>query len=86
MHLYVWFSVSGMYLVMDFIPNHTSDLHEWFQESRKGGTDNPYRDFYRWSEGQYLPGGVRAPPNNWVKCLGTRRMGLWVWGVYQDIH
>ncbi|MBR2038454.1 MAG: glucohydrolase, partial [Lachnospiraceae bacterium] len=39
----------GIKLIMDFVPNHTSSAHKWFQESRKS-KDNPYRDFYYWSE------------------------------------
>lgn len=53
--------------MVDFIPNHSSDQHFWFQESRKGGTNNPYSDFYIWSDGKLLPDGTRAPPNNWVR-------------------
>ncbi len=33
---------------MDFIPNHTSDQHEWFKQSRSS-KDNPYRNWYVWS-------------------------------------
>ncbi|MCP4542742.1 MAG: maltose alpha-D-glucosyltransferase [Chloroflexi bacterium] len=39
----------GMRLVTDLVLNHTSDLHPWFIESRKS-KDNPYRDYYVWSE------------------------------------
>lgn len=52
-----------MYLIMDFIPNHTSDLHPWFIESSKNKSkDNPYRDYYIW----YDNGGSDILPNNWV--------------------
>ena len=34
-------------LLMDLVPNHSSDEHYWFQESRKS-RDNPYRDYYHW--------------------------------------
>lgn len=37
----------GLKLVMDLVVNHTSDEHEWFQESRKS-RDNAYRDYYHW--------------------------------------
>jgi oligo-1,6-glucosidase len=49
----------GMKLVMDIVPNHTSDEHKWFVESRKS-EDNPYRDYYIWQKGD--PNQV---PNNW---------------------
>lgn len=34
-------------LILDLVPNHSSDEHFWFQESRKS-RDNPYRDYYHW--------------------------------------
>ena len=37
----------GIKLVMDLVVNHSSDEHEWFQESKKS-RDNPYRDYYHW--------------------------------------
>jgi maltose alpha-D-glucosyltransferase/alpha-amylase len=39
----------GMRVITDLVLNHTSDLHPWFTESRKS-KDNPYRDYYVWSE------------------------------------
>jgi len=51
---------------MDFIPNHSSNLHKWFVESRKGGENNPYSDYYVWNDGKLLENGTRVPPNNWV--------------------
>jgi len=44
-------------LIMDFVPNHTSDQHEWFVKSAEG--DPAYKDYYVWSD------GTRAP-NDWV--------------------
>ncbi len=43
-------------IVLDLVPNHSSDEHEWFQESRKS-KDNPYRDYYFWE---------KEPPSNWT--------------------
>lgn len=43
-------------IMMDLVVNHSSDEHRWFQESRKGGEDNPYKDFYIWRE---------KPVNRW---------------------
>ena len=54
---------------MDFIPNHTSDKHNWFQQSLLGGADNPYSDYYIWSDGKLDADGQRQPPNNWVALL-----------------
>lgn len=53
-----------MKLVLDLVMNHTSDQHEWFQESRKS-KDNPYRDWYIWRPPRYDAQGNRQPPNNW---------------------
>ncbi len=39
----------NMYIMMDIVANHTSSEHFWFQEALKG-KDNPYRDFYIWSD------------------------------------
>uniref|UniRef100_A0A1I8IUF0 Aamy domain-containing protein n=1 Tax=Macrostomum lignano TaxID=282301 RepID=A0A1I8IUF0_9PLAT len=61
----------GMYLVMDFVPNHTSDRHPWFEASRRDPAD-PYGDFYVWTDCRpqtkagEAPGGV----NNWLSCFG----------------
>jgi alpha-glucosidase len=53
---------------MDFVPNHTSDQHKWFELSRnaKRGAANPYRDYYIWHDGRMGKDGSRVPPNNWV--------------------
>ena len=39
----------GMRVIIDFVMNHTSDEHPWFQESRRD-PDGPYGDFYVWSD------------------------------------
>ncbi|MBA3349549.1 MAG: alpha-amylase, partial [Actinobacteria bacterium] len=55
-------------LVIDWVPNHTSDQHPWFVESRSNRT-NPKRDWYVWRDG--APDG--GPPNNWMAAF--RRAG-----------
>jgi alpha-glucosidase len=55
----------GMKLIMDFVPNHTSDQHPWFVESR-GSRTNPKRDWYLWRDP--APGG--GVPNNWMSHFG----------------
>jgi alpha-glucosidase len=51
----------GIRVVVDWVPNHSSDRHEWFVESR-ASRDNPRRDWYVWRDGA-SDGG---PPNNWM--------------------
>jgi alpha-glucosidase len=55
----------GMKLILDLVPNHTSDEHPWFIESRSS-RDNPKRDWYLWRE-PAPDGGV---PNNWLSHFG----------------
>ncbi|KAI4517003.1 glycoside hydrolase family 13 protein [Schizophyllum commune Loenen D] len=54
----------GMKLMMDLVVNHTSDEHEWFQQSISG-KDNPKRDWYIWRPPKVGEDGSRQPPNNW---------------------
>ncbi len=52
-------------VIVDFVPNHTSDQHPWFIESRSSRT-NPRRDWYLWRD----PAGDDGPPNNWTSEAG----------------
>lgn len=52
-------------VILDFVPNHTSDQHPWFRESRQS-RNNPKRDWYLWRDP--APGG--GPPNNWLSNFG----------------
>jgi len=52
---------------MDFVPNHSSDEHEWFKKSVQ--RVDPYTDYYVWKDAKINQNGSRAPPNNWVKSL-----------------
>jgi alpha-glucosidase len=58
-------------LILDFVPNHTSDQHPWFLESR-ASRDNPKRDWYLWRDAS--PEG--GPPNNWLSVFGG---SAWEW-------
>ncbi len=55
----------GLKLILDFVPNHTSDQHPWFLESRSSLT-NPKRDWYLWHD----PAADGGPPNNWLSNFG----------------
>ena len=52
-------------IIMDFVPNHTSDQHPWFLDSKSSRT-SPHRDWYIWRDGK----GPGKPPNNWVSLFG----------------
>jgi alpha-glucosidase len=56
---------SGLKVILDLVPNHTSDQHPWFMESR-ASRDNPKRDWYIWRE----PAADGGPPNNWLSEFG----------------
>jgi alpha-glucosidase len=62
---------AGMKLVLDLVPNHTSDQHPWFLESRSS-RNNPKRNWYLWQDAR--PDG--ALPNNWLSVFGG---SAWEW-------
>ena len=55
----------GLRVLLDFVPNHSSDQHPWFVASR-ASRESPYRDWYLWRDP--APGG--GPPNNWRSNFG----------------
>ena len=61
----------GLKIILDFVPNHTSDQHPWFIESRSS-RDSAKRDWYIWRDAK-PDGGV---PNNWVSEFGGPRLDL----------
>ena len=61
----------GLRVIVDLVPNHTSDRHPWFIESRSA-RDNPRRDWYVWADPK--PDG--SLPNNWLSVFGG---SAWEW-------
>ncbi|HEY8452796.1 MAG: glycoside hydrolase family 13 protein [Micromonosporaceae bacterium] len=55
----------GLRVIVDLVPNHTSDRHPWFQEALRSGPGSPARDRYLFRDGR--DGG---PPNNWRSVFG----------------
>ena len=55
----------GLKVLLDFVPNHSSDQHPWFIASRSSRT-NPKRDWYIWRD----PAPDGGPPNNWLSEFG----------------
>lgn len=65
----------GLRVIVDFVPNHSSDQHPWFIESRSSRI-NPKRDWYFWRDGPIESADPQAPPNNWLSHFG----GIaWTW-------
>jgi oligo-1,6-glucosidase/alpha-glucosidase len=61
----------GLKLILDFVPNHSSDQHRWFRESRSS-RENLKRDWYIWRN----PSPEGGPPNNWISDFGG---SAWAW-------
>ncbi len=55
----------GLRVIIDLVPNHTSDQHPWFLDARSS-RDAEHRDFYVWRD----PAPDGGPPNNWVSHFG----------------
>ncbi|KAJ4434274.1 hypothetical protein ANN_22826 [Periplaneta americana] len=65
----------GIKLILDFVPNHSSDQHEWFIKSAR--REDPYTDYYTWADGKVDPlTGERSEPNNWLSVF---RGSAWTW-------
>src|ERR671937_1442467 len=61
----------GMEVIIDLVPNHTSDRHPWFQDARSS-RDARHRDWYVWADAK--PDG--SPPNNGRSSFGGP---AWTW-------
>jgi alpha-glucosidase len=62
----------GIRVIVDLVPNHSSDQHVWFQEALKAGPGSPERARYIFREGKGENGEL--PPNNWESVFGG---GMW---------
>ncbi|WP_345751860.1 glycoside hydrolase family 13 protein [Microbacterium rhizophilus] len=58
----------GIKVVVDIVPNHTSDLHEWFQEALAAGRGSAARERYIFREGTGPDGA--EPPTDWLSVFG----------------
>nr|AIT38256.1 maltase D [Bactrocera dorsalis]AKG06610.1 maltase D [Bactrocera dorsalis] len=65
----------GIKIILDFVPNHSSDECEWFQKSIR--REDGYDDFYIWEDGKIdAETGERVPPSNWVSVFSGP---MWTW-------
>ena len=71
----------GLRVILDFVPNHSSDQHPWFLASRSSRTDSK-RDWYLWHDpappanaDDRRPAGERYP-NNWTSHFGGPELGV----------
>ena len=82
----------GLRVVVDLVPNHTSDEHRWFQEALAAGPGSPERSRYIFRDGHGPDGD--EPPNDWRSVFGgeawTRvteadgRPGQWYLHLFDD--
>lgn len=63
-------------VILDWVPNHTSDEHPWFVDAR-ASRDAAYRDWYIWRDAK--PDG--SPPNNWTAFFGG---SAWEWDAHTE--
>lgn len=58
----------GLRVLIDLVPNHTSDQHQWFQDALNEVEGSAERDFYHFKDGTGENGDL--PPNNWLSLFG----------------
>ncbi|MET7638746.1 glycoside hydrolase family 13 protein [Streptomyces sp. NPDC005438] len=60
--------VLGLRVIVDLVPNHSSDQHEWFQRALREGPGSPVRERYHFRPGRGEAGAL--PPNDWESVFG----------------
>ncbi|MFF7454114.1 glycoside hydrolase family 13 protein [Kitasatospora sp. NPDC008115] len=58
----------GLRIIVDLVPNHSSDQHEWFKRALREGPGSPLRDRYHFRPGKGANGEL--PPNDWESIFG----------------
>ncbi|XP_017868310.1 PREDICTED: maltase A3 [Drosophila arizonae] len=67
----------GLKIILDFVPNHSSDENVWFQKSVR--REKGYEDYYVWHDGYVNAStGARIPPSNWLQAF---RGSAWEWNA-----
>jgi alpha-glucosidase len=67
---------AGIRLILDFVPNHTSIEHAWFEESSSSPSSEK-AEWYLWSD----PAANGGPPNNWKSRFGG---SAWKWCEWRE--
>jgi maltose alpha-D-glucosyltransferase/alpha-amylase len=77
----------GIRVLMDFVPNHTSDRHPWFREARRDARSR-YRDWYVWSKRRPrdLRSGIVYPGVQKSTWTYTRDAGAWYFHRFLDFQ
>ncbi|XP_058449988.1 maltase 1-like [Malaya genurostris] len=71
---------AGIKVILDFVPNHTCNQHDWFLKSVQ--RIEPFTDFYIWHTGKHNPNGSRPePPNNWQSSFYG---SAWEWNDHRQ--
>jgi alpha-glucosidase len=58
----------GLRVLIDLVPNHSSDQHKWFQAALAAAPGSAERDYYHFAAGKGVNGEL--PPNNWLSLFG----------------
>lgn len=66
----------GLKVILDYVPNHTSDEHAWFNYSKN--SIDPYTNYYVWNNGTVDANGTVQPPNNWLNVFNSGSAWTWV--------
>lgn len=71
----------GIKIILDFVPNHSSDENDWFKRSAR--REKYFKDFYIWHPGfkDAQNASNRLPPNNWVSVF---RGSAWTWNAVRQ--
>ncbi|XP_032669434.1 alpha-glucosidase-like [Odontomachus brunneus] len=65
----------GLKVILDVVPNHSSDQHKWFQLSAENV--EPYTNYYIWANGS--TDGKNIPPTNWLSTYSDEKGSAWTW-------
>ncbi|KAL0120271.1 hypothetical protein PUN28_008138 [Cardiocondyla obscurior] len=75
----------GLKVILDLVPNHTSDKHQWFQEALNG--NEKYKNYFVWADGKNKDGVT--PPNNWISVFSdsawtyVKRYNQWYYHAFE---